>query len=47
MDSDWVINLLQRGKKEQAKLVFQKVVSGNQWSSFGFIAAEAALENMK
>ena len=33
----------QKGNKEQAKMIFQKVVAGNQWSSFGFIAAEAAL----
>jgi tetratricopeptide (TPR) repeat protein len=39
--------LLERGKKEQAKNIFQKVVSGNQWSSFGFIAAEKALAEFK
>ena len=39
--------LLQRGKKEEAKLIFKKVIAGNQWSSFGFIAAEAALAGMK
>lgn len=39
--------LLERGKNEQAKNVFQKVVNGNQWSSFGFIAAEKALAELK
>lgn len=39
--------LLFKGKKEEAKKIFQKVVSGNQWSSFGFIAAEAELARMK
>lgn len=39
--------LLLKGKKEEPKKIFQKVVSGNQWSSFGFIAAEAELTRMK
>ena len=39
--------LLQQGNKEEAKIIFQKVVAGNQWSSFGFIAAEAALTALK
>jgi len=39
--------LLLQGRKEDAKKVFQKVLSGNQWSSFGFIAAEAELARMK
>lgn len=35
------------GKKQKAKEIFEKVVAGNQWSSFGFIAAEAELARMK
>lgn len=38
---------LLNGKKEKAKELFEKVVAGNQWSSFGFIAAEAELVKMK
>lgn len=38
---------LLNGKKQKAKEIFEKVVAGNQWSSFGFIAAEAELANMK
>ena len=39
--------LLLNGKKEEAKKIFEKVLSGNLWSSFGFIAAEAELTRMK
>jgi hypothetical protein len=39
--------LLLKGKKEEAKKIFQKIVNGNQWSSFGFIAAEEELKKMK
>ena len=35
------------GKKQKAKEIFEKVVAGNQWSAFGFIAAEAELARMK
>jgi Tetratricopeptide repeat len=35
------------GKKEKAKEMFEKVVAGNQWSSFGYIGAEAELARMK
>jgi len=38
---------LLKGETEKAILLFQKVVEGNQWSSFGFIAAEAELERLK
>lgn len=31
------------GDNEKARAVFQKIVNGNQWSSFGYIAAEAEL----
>ena len=36
-----------RGEKDKAKELFEKVVAGNQWSSFGYIAAEAELARMK
>lgn len=36
-----------KGFKEQAKEFFEKAVSTNQWSSFGFIAAEAELRRLK
>jgi len=38
---------LLNGNKQKAKELFEKVVAGNQWSSFGFIAAEAELARMK
>jgi tetratricopeptide (TPR) repeat protein len=38
---------LLNGKKQKAREMFEKVVAGNQWSSFGFIAAEAELARMK
>ncbi len=38
---------LLNGKKQKAKEMFEKVVAGNQWSSFGFIAAEVELAKMK
>jgi len=28
-------------------MIFEKIVSGDQWASFGFIAAEAELKNVK
>lgn len=34
---------LYNGEKEKAFQIFRKITSGNQWSSFGFIAAEAEL----
>ena len=38
---------LEKGQKKNAKELFEKVVSGNQWASFGYIAAEAELKRMK
>jgi tetratricopeptide (TPR) repeat protein len=35
------------GDKNKAKELFEKVVAGKQWSSFGYIAAEAELAKMK
>jgi tetratricopeptide (TPR) repeat protein len=36
-----------KGDKGKAKELLEKVVAGNQWSSFGYIAAEAELAKMK
>ena len=36
-----------KGDKGKAKDMFEKVVAGNQWSSFGYIAAESELAKMK
>ncbi|HEU5168864.1 MAG TPA: tetratricopeptide repeat protein [Chitinophagaceae bacterium] len=36
-----------KGDKGKARELFEKVVAGNQWSSFGYIAAEAELAKMK
>jgi len=38
---------LLKGQKEKAKEIFKAMVKGNQWASFGFIAAEKELERMK
>ena len=35
------------GRYQSAKVALEKVVAGNQWSSFGFIVAEAELARMK
>ncbi len=35
-----------KGEEQKAKELFEKIVAGNQWSSFGFIAAEAELRRM-
>lgn len=32
------------GDREKARTIFRKIVEGNQWSSFGYIAAEAELK---
>lgn len=32
------------GEKEKAEKIFRQITSGNQWASFGFIAAEAELK---
>jgi tetratricopeptide (TPR) repeat protein len=34
---------LYNGEKEKAIAIFRKIVAGNQWASFGYIAAEAEL----
>lgn len=34
---------LYNGDKEKAAAIFRKITAGNQWSSFGYIAAEAEL----
>lgn len=36
-----------KGNKQKARDLFEKVVAGKQWSSFGFIAAEEELAKMK
>jgi len=36
-----------KGDKDKAKELFEKVIAGNQWSSFGYIAAEVELTKMK
>jgi tetratricopeptide (TPR) repeat protein len=35
------------GDKEKAREIFRKIVAGNQWASFGYIAAEADLARLK
>jgi hypothetical protein len=35
------------GDRAKAKEIFEKVVSGPQWSAFGYIAAEADLQRMR
>ncbi len=35
------------GNKKEAEVLFQRVLSGNQWSSFGYIAAEAEITRIK
>lgn len=39
--------LLIKNKTAMARQVFQMIITNNQWSSFGFIAAEAELGRMK
>jgi tetratricopeptide (TPR) repeat protein len=36
-----------KGDKNKGKELLEKIVAGNQWSSFGFIAAEAEMAKMK
>ena len=38
---------LYHDKPEEAAKVFRKIVAGNQWASFGYIAAEADLRRMQ
>ena len=39
--------LLYNGDKEKALTIFKKITEGNQWASFGFIAAENELKGLK
>lgn len=36
-----------KGETNKARELFEKVVAGKQWSSFGYIAAETELVKMK
>ena len=38
---------LYHNKPEEAAKIFRKIVAGNQWASFGYIAAEAELRRLK
>ncbi len=38
---------LYNGKRDEAIKVFQRIISGNQWASFGFIATETELNRLK
>jgi tetratricopeptide (TPR) repeat protein len=38
---------LEKGQKKKAKELLEKIVAGNQWASFGFIAAEADLKRIR
>ena len=38
---------LLNGRKEEAKAILEKLVAGNQWSSFGYIAAEQELKKLR
>jgi tetratricopeptide (TPR) repeat protein len=35
---------LYNGKRDEAMKIFRQITSGNQWASFGFVAAEAELK---
>ena len=37
---------LYNGKRAEAEKIFRQITSGNQWASFGFIAAEAELKRL-
>ena len=37
---------LMNGEKEKAMKIFRQIVGGNQWSSFGYIAAEIELKRI-
>lgn len=39
--------LLYNGKRDEAIKIFRRITEGNQWASFGFIAAEAELKRQK
>lgn len=38
---------LYNGEPEKAKAVFRRIISGGQWTAFGYIAAEAELERIR
>jgi hypothetical protein len=38
---------LYHNKQDEAVKVFRKIVAGNQWASFGYIAAEAELRRLQ
>lgn len=38
---------LYHGKPVEAKAIFEKIIAGKQWASFGYIAAEVDLNRMK
>jgi tetratricopeptide (TPR) repeat protein len=38
---------LYNGEKEKASKIFRQITAGNQWASFGYIAAEADLSGIK
>jgi len=38
---------LYNGDKEKAMTIFRKIVSGNQWASFGYIASEQDIQRMR
>ena len=38
---------LYNGRKDEAKAIFEKIITGPNWMPFGFIAAEAELARMK
>ncbi len=38
---------LYNGRKEEAKALFERILTGSNWMPFGFIAAEAELARMK
>ena len=38
---------LDHGQRDEAMAIFEKIVSTDQWTSFGFIAAEADLERLQ
>src|SRR5688572_27598767 len=38
---------LDHGRRDEAMAIFKKILSTDQWSSFGFIAAEADLERLQ
>ena len=37
---------LYNGRRAEAQALFRKMLEGNQWTSFGYIAAEAELRNV-